>query len=1301
MRSILVWSLLVLGLSAFGAGCGDSPQPEADAAQQPDGGSDTGTDADVGTDPDSGDDTGDNPAPTAEFSAAQTAVAGTAVAFDASSSSDPDGEALTYDWDFGDETLGDGQSIAHIFAQAGDYTVTLTVTDPRGQQHSAQQTIVVDPRPQPAAQDVGALTVGGRIVDSGGAALENIEVSVLRTDVDGVTDADGFVELNGLDADTEHTVVVKGDGYANQVVVVETPAGATDAYFETMLLAQSDATSLGDVEAGGATDPGVDGASLTLPPNALVDANGESVTGQIDVRMTPVDISGDQISAFPGSFDAVQSDGTSTSLLSYGAVEFDLSQGGAPLQLAAGKEATVLVPIYVPKNKDGDDLAAGDSIPLWSLDESTGIWVREGSGTVVASSESPSGWAFRAKVGHFSWWNCDAFFNPYRVNPMPRLRDNNGDPTVELPDGETALVLGRGIGDGRPRGSASVYVDSTGVDDGLRIPADRDTRLIAIARNGTLRGEKLANGAEGAFDDIVIPLDPIDSGGNGEMVTLPVQRDAAIDPADQVDRYTFTASAGDRVRVGVGQANGSNLRGRVSLYPSGGIRMGVATFGSSPGGIVDRIPSDGDYIVEVAATANAPGAYSLSVETLGEVQLDSHVSGTFDSDGQQKFFLLEATAGTQVALGTKAGRATYAFLQTVEGDNLVNSYSGNVAEIPSDGFYILLLENNDSSTMDYEVGLAAVESTPLSFTDSRATNSSTIDIRGDHQIYSFSADAEDGLVVSLRGTGANALVDDRSVEMGVERVGTGSVFRPEADVQNAAGYNPSDYFISTHQAKLPGAGADTYVVTVSSQILGDYELVVDRVAHAAQITVDDDVSCAGATTSSLSAALHAIDSGGTVDVCDGSYRSDVHTILPTDGITVEGASQSGVIVETRITGGVTLDIRASNVTVRNMTFEHADGYAIRSEGDNLVFEDLTVRATDSAVDILKSGIDTGGINPTFRNLTISEADTGIKQLDPGVTGGVVEDSVFTDVNTGMQLEAKGYTIQRNTIDVRQTGANFKGLWVEGSGFVIEDNVITLDLQGSSNANGTAIRIQENLAGTSSTTIRGNSMSYLNEHRSQDTVGIFFIVNHVNADPTILVENNHIQLKPTNGGNALEFFPNVNTEFTFQNNVVTNMGYNGIELRYADRATHIGIYNNTFQHAAIDTHSSSTNDSIRVYVDNVAAANVEIVNNIFDANGVGAYGIEFMGAAQGMSVDSDYNLWFGYLSEYLEGTSSTGTNEITGLDPQFQSGSLELTATSPAVDAGADTSIYPNVPALDFSGTSRPAGAGHDIGAYEQ
>ena len=47
----------------------------------------------------------------------------------------------------------------------------------------------------------------------------------------------------------------------------------------------------------------------------------------------------------------------------------------------------------------------GESIPAWSFNESRGVWMEEGNGTVSVSPGGDISWSFNAS--HLSWWNCD------------------------------------------------------------------------------------------------------------------------------------------------------------------------------------------------------------------------------------------------------------------------------------------------------------------------------------------------------------------------------------------------------------------------------------------------------------------------------------------------------------------------------------------------------------------------------------------------------------------------------------------------------------------------------------------------------------------------------------------------------------------------------------------------------------------------------------------------------------------------------------------------------------------------------
>jgi PKD repeat protein len=80
--------------------------------------------------------------PTAAFT--QTCV-NTACDFDGSTSSDPDGTVVSWDWDFGDGTTASGVTPSHTYALSGTYDVALTVTDNTGASQTTTIPVTVIP----------------------------------------------------------------------------------------------------------------------------------------------------------------------------------------------------------------------------------------------------------------------------------------------------------------------------------------------------------------------------------------------------------------------------------------------------------------------------------------------------------------------------------------------------------------------------------------------------------------------------------------------------------------------------------------------------------------------------------------------------------------------------------------------------------------------------------------------------------------------------------------------------------------------------------------------------------------------------------------------------------------------------------------------------------------------------------------------------------------------------------------------------------------------------------------------------
>jgi PKD repeat protein len=103
-----------------------------------------------------------NAPPVANPGGAYAGSKGVPVQFDGSGSSDPNGKAITYAWNFGDpasaSNTGTLQKPTHTYLRAGTYTVTLTVTDASGRTGSASTTAVI-PNVAPAVSALPGTTI--------------------------------------------------------------------------------------------------------------------------------------------------------------------------------------------------------------------------------------------------------------------------------------------------------------------------------------------------------------------------------------------------------------------------------------------------------------------------------------------------------------------------------------------------------------------------------------------------------------------------------------------------------------------------------------------------------------------------------------------------------------------------------------------------------------------------------------------------------------------------------------------------------------------------------------------------------------------------------------------------------------------------------------------------------------------------------------------------------------------------------------------------------------------------------------
>ena len=160
-----------------------------------------------------------NQAPTAAFTSTS---ANLALSVDGSGSTDADGTITGYAWNFGDGTTGTGATAQHTYAVAGNYTVTLTVTDNAGATNAVSKQVTVTAAPVNAAPTAAFTSTSANLA--------------LTVDGSGSTDADGTITgyawnfgdgTTGTGATAQHTYGAAGN-YTVTLTVTDN-AGATNA----------------------------------------------------------------------------------------------------------------------------------------------------------------------------------------------------------------------------------------------------------------------------------------------------------------------------------------------------------------------------------------------------------------------------------------------------------------------------------------------------------------------------------------------------------------------------------------------------------------------------------------------------------------------------------------------------------------------------------------------------------------------------------------------------------------------------------------------------------------------------------------------------------------------------------------------------------------------------------------------------------------------------------------------------------------------------------------------------------------
>ena len=273
----------------------------------------------------------------------------------------------------------------------------------------------------PANMKMSALS--GFVYDKAGNALSGVTVTSGTESV--VTDPDGGFVLSNVNSVKGRSVVnFSLNGYVD---VVRSAQSVDGDIWEVVMVSESEAgvTASVNQQVNQATRLSAGGMTVDIAADGFKNAEtGAALNSSEWAQSKMFYLSPDEenfAAMMPGGdLAAVRADGSEAQLISYGMTKVDLSLYGKKLQLADGKPATVTFP--VPDKYKNETPA---TIPLWSFNESTGLWEEEGVATYDASTNTYVG-----TVTHFSWINLDCA--TVRATLKVKVKDEAGNPVPNV-----------------------------------------------------------------------------------------------------------------------------------------------------------------------------------------------------------------------------------------------------------------------------------------------------------------------------------------------------------------------------------------------------------------------------------------------------------------------------------------------------------------------------------------------------------------------------------------------------------------------------------------------------------------------------------------------------------------------------------------------------------------------------------------------------------------------------------------------------------------------------------------------------
>lgn len=298
--------------------------------------------------------------------------------------------------------------------------------------------------------------VTGKVVDNNDIAIAG---AVVRSGNNSTaTDSRGLFRFDKIQLDKYASLVtVEKSGFFQAYRVFS--ASASNTNFVKLKLVQK--TLIGNIDAatGGSVNL-PDNSKIILPASGVVTkSNNQNYTGSVKVYAAVIDPTSTDIAEIvPGGFQGIDASNYRVILKSFGMLAVEL-EGNSGEQLQVAGDKTAKLRFTIPSSLRS---SAPATIPLWSVDETTGLWEQEG--TAVKTNDY-----YEGDVSHFSFWNCDVSSQTIFLKLTVATADG------PLPYTHVRITRVNG------GGSSYGYTDSTGHVGGL-VPKN-EPLLLEILNN--------------------------------------------------------------------------------------------------------------------------------------------------------------------------------------------------------------------------------------------------------------------------------------------------------------------------------------------------------------------------------------------------------------------------------------------------------------------------------------------------------------------------------------------------------------------------------------------------------------------------------------------------------------------------------------------------------------------------------------------------------------------------------------------------------------------------------------------------